>query len=121
MGIINARPAICKAGTRRITKNLRDHADHMARFQAQGMTRADASKEAHRMVKAGVPTEPSGPKYRVVYGETMPAWEKTFSSMADAKAFAKEHESFGDVIFSITRVVPGEQPRSLMAALAAAQ
>lgn len=55
--------------------------------------------------------------YRVVYGETMPAWEKIFPTMKEAKAFAKEHESFGDVIFSITPVVPGERPRSLAAAI----
>lgn len=57
--------------------------------------------------------------FRVVYGETMPAWEKVFRTMKEAKAFAKEHESFGDVIFSITQVVPGERPRSLAAAIAA--
>ena len=53
--------------------------------------------------------------YRVVYGETMPAWEQTFPTMREAKAFAKEHESFGDVIFSIAKVVPGEPPRSITA------
>ena len=57
--------------------------------------------------------------YRVVYGETVPAWERTFPSLRQAKAFAKEHESFGDIIFSIARVVRGEPPRSLMAALEA--
>ncbi len=56
--------------------------------------------------------------YRVVYGETMPAWEKVFDTKKEANAFAKEHESFGDIIFSITPVVPGERPRSLMAAIA---
>lgn len=55
--------------------------------------------------------------YRVVYGETMPAWEKIFPTMREAKAFAKEHEGFGDVIFSITRVVAGEPPMSMTAAL----
>ena len=55
--------------------------------------------------------------WRVVYGETMPAWERIFPSLREAKAFAKEHESFGDVIFSITRVIPGEHPRSLAAAI----
>ena len=59
--------------------------------------------------------KPNG--YRVVYGETMPAWEKTFPTLREAQAFAKEHESFGDVIFSITKVVPGERPRSLMGAV----
>jgi len=52
--------------------------------------------------------------YRVVYGETMPAWEKVFPTLREAKAFAKKHESFGDVIFSIAKVVPGEPPQSLM-------
>lgn len=56
--------------------------------------------------------------YRVVYGETMPAWEQTFRTRREAQVFAKKHESFGDIIFSITKVVPGESPRSLTAALA---
>lgn len=55
--------------------------------------------------------------YRVVYGETIPAWEKTFQTLKQAKAFAKQHESFGDVIFSIAKVVPGENPKSLMGAI----
>lgn len=55
--------------------------------------------------------------YRVVYGETMPAWEKTFPTKREAEAFAKEHESFGDIIFSIKKVMPGERPQSLTAAL----
>ena len=57
--------------------------------------------------------------YRVVYGETMPTWERVFPSMMAAKAFAKKHESFGDVIFSIKRVVPGEPPQSITAAMEA--
>jgi hypothetical protein len=56
--------------------------------------------------------------YRVVYGETMPAWEQIFPTLRKAKAFAKKHESFGDVIFSIAKVVPGEGPQSMMAKLA---
>lgn len=56
--------------------------------------------------------------YRVVYGETMPAWEKVFHTRREAQAFAKEHEGFGDIIFSITKVVPGEQPKSMAALLA---
>ena len=59
--------------------------------------------------------------YRVVYGESRPAWEKIFPTMREAKAFAKEHESFGDVIFSIKAVVPGEPPQSMTAAIAAQQ
>lgn len=56
-------------------------------------------------------------KYRVVYGETMPAWEQTFETKREAETFAKKHRSFGDIIFSISRVVPGEAPKSLDAAL----
>jgi hypothetical protein len=55
--------------------------------------------------------------YRVVYGESRPAWERIFPTMRAAKAFAKEHESFGDVIFSVKKVVPGEGPQSIMAAI----
>jgi hypothetical protein len=61
----------------------------------------------------------ANPGYRVVYGETMPAWEQTFTTMREAKAFAKKHESFGDMIFSIAKVVPGERPQSMTAAIAA--
>ena len=55
--------------------------------------------------------------YRVVYGETMPAWEKIFDTKREAEAFAKEHRSFGDVIFSIRKVVTGEKPQSMAAAI----
>jgi hypothetical protein len=55
--------------------------------------------------------------YRVVYGETMPAWEKIFDTKREADAFAKEHRSFGDVIFSIRKVVPGEKPQSMAGAI----
>lgn len=57
--------------------------------------------------------------YRVVYGETMPAWEQVFPSLRKAKAFAKEHENFGDVVFSISKVLPGQRPQSLAAAIEA--
>lgn len=58
--------------------------------------------------------------YRVVYGETMPAWEKTFPTKREADAFAKKHESFGDVIFSIRKVDPNDTgPHSIMGAIAA--
>lgn len=59
--------------------------------------------------------------YRVVYGETMPAWEQVFPTKRAAEAFAKEHRSFGDIIFSIAKVAPGEAPKSLTAALDAAR
>lgn len=58
--------------------------------------------------------------FRVVYGESMPAWERIFPTMKAAKAFAKEHKSFGDVIFSIKEVVPGEPPQSMTGAIDAA-
>jgi hypothetical protein len=57
--------------------------------------------------------------YRVVYGETMPSWERTFPSRSAARAFAKEHKSLGDRVFSIGKVVPGEKPQSLAAAIEA--
>ena len=59
--------------------------------------------------------------YRVVYGESRPAWERIFPTMRAAKAFAKEHEGFGDVIFSVKKVVPGEGPQCLTAAIDAAR
>ena len=66
-------------------------------------------------------TENTQGPWRVVYGETMPAWEKRFSSRHAAKAFAKEHESFGDVIFDISKVVAGEPPKSIAAAIEQAE
>ena len=59
--------------------------------------------------------------WRVVYGETMPAWERIFPTKREAEKFAREHESFGDVIFDISPVVPGEAPKSLAAAIDAGQ
>lgn len=59
--------------------------------------------------------------YRVVYGETMPAWEQIFPSKREADAFAEKHRSFGDIIFSVTKVVPGERPRSIMGAIEAGE
>lgn len=56
--------------------------------------------------------------YRVVYGETRPMWEKIFPTRREANAFAKKHRSFGDLIFSIRKVVPGEPPRSILVAIA---
>lgn len=40
--------------------------------------------------------------YRIVYGETMPAWERMFPTR-------------GDVVFSIKKIVPGERPQSMTA------
>lgn len=55
--------------------------------------------------------------YRVVYGETMPAWEQIFPTSREAMIFAKVHKSFGDKIFSIRKVVAGEGPQSITAAI----
>jgi hypothetical protein len=49
--------------------------------------------------------------WRVVYGETMPAWERIFPTQREAKVFAKEHESFGDIIFSVAKAYDGEPPK----------
>lgn len=57
--------------------------------------------------------------YRVVYGETMPAWERVFPKRAEAEAFAKKQRSFGDVIYSIAKVRPGEKPQSMAALIEA--
>lgn len=58
--------------------------------------------------------------YRVVYGESRPAWEKIFPTKREANAFAKEHKRLGDVVFSVKMVVPGEPPQSMTAAIEAA-
>lgn len=66
-------------------------------------------------------SKPTPAGWRVVYGESRPAWEKILPTRREARAFAKEHESFGDIIFSIKKVVPGEPPQSMAAAIARAQ
>lgn len=53
--------------------------------------------------------------YRVVYGETRPAWEQIFPTRREARAFAAKHKSLGDVIFSVRKVVPNEPPQSMAA------
>lgn len=59
--------------------------------------------------------------WRVVYGETRPAWEKIFPTRREARAFAKKQQNVGDMVFSIAAVVPGEPPRSMTAAIEAQQ
>ena len=59
--------------------------------------------------------------YRVVYGESRPAWEQIFPTKRQADAFAKKQKKCGDVIFSVKKVVPGEPPQSMTAAIDAAQ
>lgn len=56
------------------------------------------------------------PGWRVVYGETMPAWEQIFPTKREAEAFARKHRGFGDVIFSVAKTIPGEPPQSMAAA-----
>lgn len=55
--------------------------------------------------------------YRVVYGETRPAWEKIFDTKKEADKFSAGQSKCGDIIFSIKKVVKGEKPQSLMAAI----
>ncbi len=57
--------------------------------------------------------------YRVVYGELCPAWERSFPTLREAKAFAKHQKGLGDLIFEISPILPGDGPRSLMAAIEA--
>lgn len=55
--------------------------------------------------------------YRVVYGESRPAWEQIFPTMREARAFARKHRGLGDVVFSVAKVIPGEPPQSMAAAI----
>jgi hypothetical protein len=55
--------------------------------------------------------------YRVVYGESRPAWERIFPTRREARAFAKAQKACGDIVFKIAAVVPGEEAQSLMAAI----
>lgn len=73
------------------------------------------------MLYVGLGTKEGAMGYRVVYGESRPAWERIFPTMKEARAFVREHKSFGDVIFSLKKVVPGEPPQSIMAAIEAAR
>lgn len=51
--------------------------------------------------------------WRVVYGETMPAWERSFPTKREAQAFAKKQRNVGDIVFSVAKEVPGEPQQSL--------
>ena len=42
--------------------------------------------------------------YRVVFGETMPSWEREFRTKREVAAFVKKHKSFGDIIFSVAKI-----------------
>ena len=65
--------------------------------------------------------KPATKGWRVVYGESRPAWEQIFPTKRKADAFAKKHRTFGDVIFSVAKVIPGEPPQSVTAAIMAAE
>lgn len=58
-------------------------------------------------------------KWRVVYGETRPMWERSFPTRSKAMAFAKKQRTLGDVIFGVAKIIPGEPPRSITAAIEA--
>lgn len=56
-------------------------------------------------------------QYRVVYGETVPMWERIFPTLGEAEAFARKHHSMGDIVFSVKKVRPNESPQSITAAI----
>lgn len=66
-------------------------------------------------------TKATNPGYRVVYGESRPAWEQIFPTFREAQAFARKHRTMGDRVFSVRKVRPGEPPQSLAAAIDAAK
>lgn len=47
MGIINPRAAMRTVGRRRLEANLRRHAELMAKYEAAGMSRDEASRKAY--------------------------------------------------------------------------
>lgn len=57
--------------------------------------------------------------YRVVYGESRPMWEQIFPTMRKAEAFARKQTAVGDIVFSVKKVVAGEPPQSITAAIEA--
>jgi len=61
--------------------------------------------------------------YRVVYGETRPAWEKEFPTKREAERFANKQKKCGDIIYSVEKVDPVNNPgpHSIMSAIAQAQ
>ena len=48
--------------------------------------------------------------YRVVYGETRPTWEKVFPTRREARAFAKKQREMGDIVYSVRKVDPVNNP-----------
>lgn len=57
--------------------------------------------------------------YRVVYGETMPAWEKVVPTKRAANALVKKHKGFGDIIFNVAKVgTPADTMRGFLTSAA---
>lgn len=50
-------------------------------------------------------------KYRIVYGETMPAWSREITTMKELQKFVARCMSVGDLIFGIEELREGYQPR----------
>jgi len=48
--------------------------------------------------------------YRVIYGETVPAWDRDFSTRREANAFAKKQRECGDIVFGVFPVAVGAPP-----------
>jgi hypothetical protein len=56
--------------------------------------------------------------YRVVYGETLPAWEEHFPTKQEAEAFAKKQRGLGDIVFEVDKIDPNDtKPHSLIGAI----
>ena len=60
-------------------------------------------------------------KWRVVYGESLPAWEKLFPTRKAAREFALAQLDMGDIVFRISKVIPGDGHQSITAVLDAAR
>jgi len=45
--------------------------------------------------------DPLTARYRVVFGENIPSWERHFNTWRDAAKFIHRHLALGDLIFSV--------------------
>lgn len=43
-------------------------------------------------------------KYFILYGETLPVWEREFHSWKEASAFLKRCADLGDIVFRFERI-----------------
>jgi hypothetical protein len=106
MGIAIPRPQMRSKERRTIEARLKAHAEAVAAGKSP--------EEAMKIAKAV-----DAPLWRVVYGETMPAWEQTFSTKRQADAFVKKHKSFGDMIFNVAKIgSPQDTVRGFLQSLA---